>query len=108
MDVKFGRRECAELAERAWEPVGGLLTSGNCEPFKAGVHGVVLALVALCASYNTAALLKRREGRHLAINAVVYGMAVWWESRHVMHHLAACPAPVAATPLVPAVTSEAA
>jgi hypothetical protein len=73
------------------EPVSGMLDSGRCELFKAGVHGLMLATVALCAAYNAAAWLKRRE-RHLAINAVVYSAAVWWERAHVLHHLADCPA----------------
>ena len=80
-----------------------LLDSGKCEPLKAAVHGVLLATAAVCAAYNTAAWLRRRQ-RHLAINAVVYGAAVLWERCHVAHHLAACdgqvsrmatPAPVA-------------
>jgi hypothetical protein len=66
-----------------------LLDPGRCEPLKAAVHGVVLATVAVCAAYNAAAWLRRRQ-RHLAINAVVYSAAVWWERCHIVHHLAAC------------------
>ena len=73
----------------AFEPVSEMLDCGRCEPLKAAVHGVVLAAVAVCAVYNTAAWLKRRQ-RHLAINAVLYSAAVWWEHSHVMHHLAVC------------------
>jgi len=75
-------------------PVGDLLESGNCEPFKAAVHGVVLVLAAVCAAYNTAAWVKRRQ-RHLAVNAIFYTTTVWFERCHVRHHLAACVRPVA-------------
>ena len=66
-----------------------LLDSGRCEPLKAAVHGVLLATAGVCAAYNAAAWLKRRQ-RHLAINAVIYSAAVWWEGSHIVHHLAAC------------------
>ncbi len=66
-----------------------ILHHGCCEPFKAGVHGAALGLAALMGLYNAAAWLRRRE-RHLAINAVLYGLAVAWEQRHVAHHLATC------------------
>jgi hypothetical protein len=39
--------------------------------------------------YNAAAWVNRRE-RHLAVNAVVYGLAVAWERRLVAHHVRAC------------------
>lgn len=94
---------CVEYRGRAVEalqPVSKMLNVGQCEPLKAAVHGLVLATVGVCAVYNAAAWLKRRQ-RHLAINAIVYGAAVWWERTHVMHHLAACvpaePRHVAAT-----------
>src|SRR5687767_15830097 len=77
-------------AVEAFQPVSEMLNVGQCEPLKAAVHGVLLATVAVCAVYNAAAWLKRRQ-RHLAINAVVYGIAIWWERAHVMHHLVACP-----------------
>ena len=66
-----------------------LLEPGRCEPLKAGVHGVLLVTMGVCAAYNGAAWLRRRQ-RHLAINAILYSAAVWWERCHVMHHLAAC------------------
>jgi hypothetical protein len=72
-------------------PVTGMLDNGQCEPLKAAVHGVLMATVSVCAAYNTAAWLKRRQ-RHLAINAVIYSAAVWWERCHVLHHLRDCPA----------------
>jgi hypothetical protein len=74
-----------------FQPVTGMLDNGRCEPMKAAVHGVLLATVAVCAAYNSAAWLKRRQ-RHLAINAVIYSAAIWWERCHVMHHLHDCPA----------------
>ena len=66
-----------------------VLHTGRCEPLKAAVHGVLLATMGLCAAYNTAAWLRRRE-RHLAVNAVLYTAAVCWERCHIARHLAAC------------------
>ena len=66
-----------------------MLDPGRCEPLKAAVHGVLLATATVCAAYNAAAWLKRRQ-RHLAINAVIYSAAVWWEGSHIVHHLTAC------------------
>lgn len=77
------------MTEKVLRPVHHLLEHGNCEPFKAGVHAMGLVLAGLCAAYNAAAWLKRRQ-RHLAVNAIVYGMAVWLERCHVKEHLAAC------------------
>ena len=71
-----------------------VLDPGRCEPLKAAVHGVLLATVTVCAAYNAAAWLKRRQ-RHLAINAVIYSAAIWWEGSHIVHHLAACDGEVA-------------
>jgi hypothetical protein len=73
-----------------FQPVTEMLNSGRCEPMKAAVHGVLMATVAVCAAYNTAAWIKRRQP-HLAINAIIYTAAVWWEHSHVVHHLRACP-----------------
>lgn len=66
-----------------------LLDSGRCEPLKAAVHGVLLVTMGVCAAYNAAAWMKRRQ-RHLAINAVIYSAGVLWERCHIAHHLAAC------------------
>lgn len=66
-----------------------MLNNGECEPAKAAVHGVLMATVGLCAAYNTAAWIKRRQ-THLAINAIVYTAAVWWERCHIVHHLRSC------------------
>jgi hypothetical protein len=76
-------------AADAFQPVSDMLDVGRCEPLKAAVHGVMLATVTLCALYNAAAWLKRRQ-RHLAVNAVLYSAAIWWEGTHVMHHLEVC------------------
>lgn len=66
-----------------------MLSKGECEPFKACVHGAALGLCALMGLYNAAAWVNRRE-RHLAVNAIVYGLAVAFEQRHVTHHVRAC------------------
>ena len=76
-------------AESAFRPVSDMLDNGRCEPLKAAVHGVLFATVCLCAAYNTAAWLKRRQ-RHLAMNAVIYISAAWWERCHIVHHLEPC------------------
>jgi hypothetical protein len=67
-----------------------MLNVGRCEPLKAAVHCVLLVAVTVCAAYNAAAWLKRRQ-RHLAFNAAVYGVAIWWERAHVLHHLVCVP-----------------
>lgn len=72
--------------------VSEMLDNGECEPAKAAVHAVLMVTVAVCAAYNTAAWIKRRQ-THLAINSIVYSAAVWWERCHVVHHLRACPRP---------------
>jgi hypothetical protein len=69
--------------------VSEMLDNGECEPAKAAVHAVLMATVAVCAAYNTAAWIKRRQS-HLAINAILYSAAVWWERCHVVHHLRSC------------------
>jgi hypothetical protein len=63
-----------------------LLCTGRFELLKAAVHGVVLGTAALCAAYNIAAWLARRE-RHLAVNAGLYSTLVVWECIHVQHHI---------------------
>ena len=86
----------------AFQPVTEVLDAGRCEPLKAAVHGVLLATVGVCAAYNAAAWLKRRQ-KHLAINAIVYTAAAYWERCHIVHHLSACPArPITTLKLVDA------
>jgi hypothetical protein len=77
-----------------------VLDAGRCEPLKAAVHGVLFATAAVCAAYNGAAWLRRRQ-RHLAINAVIYTTAVLWERCHIAHHLRACEARVTIGPPAP-------
>lgn len=79
--------------------VSEMLDNGECEPMKAAVHAVLMATVALCAAYNTAAWIKRRQ-THLAINAIVYSAAIWWERCHVEHHLRSCPSSTSIAPVV--------
>ncbi len=67
-----------------------ILENGSCERFKAGVHGLTLGLAAVMAAYNAAAWVRRRED-HLAVNAVIYALAVVWERLHVVHHLRSLP-----------------
>jgi hypothetical protein len=63
-----------------------LLHNGEFEILKAAVHGVVMGTVALCAAYNFAAWLVRRQP-HSAINAGLYTAFVVWECVHVKHHI---------------------
>ena len=83
-----------ERAVVAFQPVSDMLNVGRCEPLKAAVHGVLLATAAVCAAYNMAAWLKRRQP-HLAVNAIVYTAATIWEHAHVLHHLTECQPPAA-------------
>jgi hypothetical protein len=69
-----------------------VLQNGNCERLKAATHGIALATALVCASYNLAAWIVRRQ-RHLAVNALLYTAAVIWETEHVRHHLAGLPLP---------------
>jgi len=73
-----------------FQTVSEMLNSGECEPAKAAVHAVLMATAAVCAAYNAAAWIKRRQA-HLAINAVIYSAAILWERCHIVHHLRACP-----------------
>jgi hypothetical protein len=74
-----------------------ILQCGNCEPLKAGVHAFVLGTSAVCALYNLAAWLTRRE-THLAVNTVLYWTIVVWEATHVRHHLEIVPRKLAIVP----------
>ena len=71
------------------KPSLAILYPGNCEPLKASFHGVALLLAAVMGTYNAAAWVRRRQS-HLAINATIYIAAVFWEQRHVAHHLLPC------------------
>jgi hypothetical protein len=66
--------------------VRALITSGNHEALKCGVHGAAGVLAGLMAAYNIAACCFRRDA-HLRVNAVVYTLAVAWEVKQTLHHL---------------------
>jgi hypothetical protein len=63
-----------------------ILCHGRYEALKASVHGTAVGLAALCAVYNFAAWLARRQ-RHSWINAALYTTLAAWEVQHVQHHL---------------------
>ncbi len=63
-----------------------ILCRGRYEVLKAGVHGTALGLAAVCAVYNFAAWVARRQ-RHSWVNTVLYSTLVAWEVQHVRHHL---------------------
>jgi hypothetical protein len=63
-----------------------ILCRGRYEVLKAGVHGTALGLAAVCAAYNFAAWVARRQ-RHSWVNTVLYSTLVAWEVQHVRHHL---------------------
>lgn len=65
------------------------ITHPTAQPrLKAGVHGTLAALAALCCLYSLVAYLRRRE-THLAINATLYGLWTAYEvfetAEHVRH-----------------------
>jgi len=65
-----------------------LLESGQGERLKATVHSVTFGLMTICAIYNTAAFLARRERNwHLAANAIGYGAVAYYEWLSIQHHL---------------------
>jgi hypothetical protein len=63
-----------------------ILCHGRYERLKAGVHGTAMGIAGVCAAYNFAAWVARRQ-RHSWINAVLYATLVGWEVQHVRHHL---------------------
>lgn len=63
-----------------------ILCRGRYEVLKAGVHGAALGLAAVCAAYNFAAWVARRQ-RHSWVNTMLYSSLVAWEVQHVRHHL---------------------
>lgn len=71
--------------------------SGNHESVKCAVHGAAGVLLAACAAYNITAWWYRRD-RHLKINAVVYTLAVVWETKQTLHHLTKGSRPQTPTP----------
>jgi hypothetical protein len=63
-----------------------IICHGRYEVLKASVHGAAMGIAALCAVYNFAAWIGRRQ-RHSWINAALYGTLTAWEVHHVRHHL---------------------
>jgi hypothetical protein len=63
-----------------------LLCRGRYEVLKASVHGTALGVATVCALYNFAAWVARRQ-HHSWINAALYGTLIAWEVHHVRHHL---------------------
>lgn len=63
-----------------------LLTHGEAELFKGGVHLCLFGLTAMCFGYNLMALSQRHE-RHLAANVAIYGALSWFEFRQIIRHL---------------------
>ena len=63
-----------------------ILCHGRHEALKASVHGAAMGLATVCALYNFAAWLARRQ-RHSWVNAVLYSALTVWEVQHVRHHL---------------------
>lgn len=62
--------------------------NGECERLKAGVHGTIAILAALCCGYSVGAMIiRRRVHAHLLVNAILYGALVAIEHQHVLRHL---------------------
>jgi hypothetical protein len=66
--------------------VQSFCTSGEQEEVKGAVHALACMVAVAMAAYNIAAWNYRHQ-RHLAINAVVYSLAVGWEVKQTLHHL---------------------
>ncbi len=69
-----------------------MVMPGEHENCKAGVHGALGVMAAICLTYNALAYLRRKE-HHLLTNTIVYGMVVALEIESVRHHLSALDAP---------------
>ena len=67
------------MTEEFWRP-------GDSEVAKAMFHVALLALGAVCASYNAVAWARRRE-RHLGLNIMLYSGLVWYEGKQIVRHL---------------------
>lgn len=63
---------------------------GTAEAAKLAVHGLMLLGAGVCAAYNVAAFLYRRE-THNAVNGMLYGALVILEVQHVRHHADSAP-----------------
>lgn len=62
-----------------------ILDRGSDEIPKVAAHVLLGSVAAVCALYNVAAWLWRRE-RHLAINAVIYGALTALECYQIQRH----------------------
>jgi hypothetical protein len=65
-----------------------ILESGSHEALKGGVHRAMQIGAGLCALYNGAAWLVRREP-HLALNTLLYVLLYKVEEAHCEHHRSA-------------------
>ncbi len=63
-----------------------IICHGRYEVLKASVHGAALGIAAVCAVYNFASWIGRRQ-THSWVNATLYGALTAWEIQHVRHHL---------------------
>ena len=61
-------------------------TSGRSEVVKSAVHATGCVLAGMMAAYNITAWCYRRE-RHLGVNAIVYSLAMIWETKQTIRHL---------------------
>src|SRR5262245_53158936 len=83
LDVAMTAREAVQETQVM---VRTFCTSGENEGVKGGVHGAACLMAGAMALYNAVAWCLRRES-HLAVNAVVYTLAVGWEVKQTMHHV---------------------
>jgi len=63
-----------------------IFVPGECELSKAGIHGAIGGLAAVCLVYNCWSFGKRHD-LHLLVNTGLYAALVAWELAHVQHHL---------------------
>lgn len=59
---------------------------GEHESLKAGIHGAICGLAAVCTVYNVWAFCVRREP-HLAVNGLVYLALTAFEQKKVTSHV---------------------
>jgi hypothetical protein len=66
-----------------------ILCPGHGERFKGLYHRTLMLLLAGAGLYNGCAYLARGS-THSGVNAVAYGLLVYWEQQHVKHHAKDC------------------
>lgn len=59
--------------------------SGEHEPVKGVVHGMMLGLALTCTTYNTIAWIRRKD-THLCWNMIIYGSLSLFEALQVKRH----------------------